>query len=118
MIKSTRGFSIQNIGGKEFPMKWGLNQSMFYCELRGISIDEMNKQFGKISDDISILRDLLWSAFKDGARVNKTEFSLSNYDIADVMEELEGDEMTTLISTMTATLPKPKATKKKKAVEA
>jgi len=117
MGKDIRGFSIQNIGGKEFPMKWGLNQSMFYCELRGISIDEMNRQFGKISEDVSILRDLLWSAFRDGARVNKSEFSLSNYDIADVMEEMEGDEMTTLIATMTETLPKPKKSAKKKVLK-
>ena len=108
-----RGFSMQNIGGKEMPLKFGLNQSMFYCELRSISIDEMNEQFGNISKDVSILRDLLWSAFKDGARVHGSEFTLSNYDIADVMEDMEGDEMSVLISTMTETLPKPKTAKKK-----
>ena len=116
-MKEKRGFSIQNIGGTPYPIKWGLNQSMFYCELRNVSIDEMNKQLSNISKDVSILRDLLWSAFKDGARVNKTEFTLSNFDIADVMEEMQDGEMENLISSMIDTLPKPsnaKPIKKKK----
>jgi hypothetical protein len=112
-MKKMKGFSIQKIGGKNHSMKWGLNQSMFYCELRGISIDEMNKQLTNIAADVSVLRDLLWSAFKDGARVDNKEFTLSNFDIADLMEDMESGEIETLLSSMTKTLPKPRPSKKK-----
>jgi len=108
-----KGYSVQKIGNKEYPMKWGLNQSMFYCELRGVSIDEMNKQLANISSDISVLRDLLWSSFKDGARVDGKEFTLSNYDIADLMEDMKAEELNNLIESMTDTLPKPRESKKK-----
>ena len=108
-----KGFSIQKINGEEFPMKWGLNQSMFYCELRNVSIDEMNKELATISSDISVLRDLLWSAFRDGARVEKKEFTMTNYDVADLMEDMKPEEMNGLVGAMTATLPKPRPSKKK-----
>ena len=108
-----RGYSIQSIGGKEMPMKWGLNQSMFYCELRGVSIDVMNEQLKTISSDMSVLRDVLWSAFKDGARIAKQEFELTNYDIADLMEVMTEDEMNALVDKMVETLPKPNLSKKK-----
>jgi hypothetical protein len=112
-----KGYSIQTINGKKFPMKWGLNQSMFYCELKGISIDKMNKEFSNLGNDISILRDLLWSAFKDGARVDGSDFTLTNFDIADLMEDMEGDELTVLIASMTETLPKARPSTKKKALK-
>ena len=86
---------------------------MFYCELRGVSIDEMSKQLTNISGDVSVLRDLLWSAFRDGARVDKKEFTLDNFDVADLMEDMKAEEIDTLLKSMTDTLPKPRPSKKK-----
>ena len=109
-----KGYSVQEVNGVEYPMKWGLNQSMFYCELRKCSIDQMNEELREISSDMTVLRDILWSAFKDGARVAKKEFDLTNYDIADLMEEMSVEEMEKMVESMTETLPRPRESKKKK----
>jgi hypothetical protein len=76
------------IGGKEFPLSFGINQSILYCNLRNISITEMEGELANIeTSDGSSIRDLLWSALKDGARREGIEFEYTNYDVGDMMEE-------------------------------
>lgn len=106
-----------NINNTEYPIKFGMNQSILYCELRGISITEMNAEFGKMADGKftgAELRDLIWSALKDGARYAKQEFPFTNYDVGDWMEDLKADAITDFIEEMSGTLPKPKKESKKK----
>ena len=107
------------IGDKDYLLKFGLNQSILYCELRGISITQMNEDFASFANGThtgSEIRDLIWSALKDGARFNKTEFKYNNFDVGDIMEEIDPTEITNALKTMAGTLPKvKKGVDKKKA---
>ena len=109
-----------NIGGKERPVKIGFNQSVLYCELRGVSISAMNEDYQKMAQgqgNGSEVRDLIWSALKDGARVAKEEFEYSNLDVGDWMEEIEPGQVTEFINELSANLPTRKdKTKSKKKV--
>lgn len=78
-----------SIGGEERPIKFGMNQSILYCEERGITLEEMSKELSGLGKDSgATLRDLFWSALKDGARVEKQPFDYSTGDVADWLEDL------------------------------
>ena len=83
-----------NIGGEDRPIKFGINQSILYCELRDISITEMSKDMEKfINGSGAELRDFMWSALKDGARKEKIDFDYTPEDIGDWMEDMSEEEM-------------------------
>ena len=108
-----------NIGGKERELKIGLNQSILYCDLRGISISEMNSDLGKLATGTGAeLRDLIWSALKDGARKSKTEFPYTNYDVGDWIEELKDEELTKFLADLVGSMPKSNGKVKKKVKKA
>lgn len=101
-----------NIGNKERPVKMGLNQSILYCELRGINITQMNTEFTSFANGKHTgaeIRDLIWSALKDGARKEGTEFNYTNLDVGDWIEDLEPNSITEFIKGMAETMPKAKA---------
>ncbi|RLF66357.1 MAG: hypothetical protein DRN30_02290 [Thermoplasmata archaeon] len=107
-----------NIGGKEREIKIGLNQSILYCELRGISITDMNSDLAKLSNGTGAeLRDLIWSALKDGARVSGEEFNHTTYDVGDWIEELDPESLGTFINSLVESMPKMRPAKSKKKVE-
>lgn len=104
------------IGGKERPIKFGINQSVLYCELRKINITQMNAEIASFASGEYTggeFRDLMWSALKDGARVKKEVFDFDNLDVGDWIEELDSKDMEAFIIEMSGTLPKASASKKK-----
>ena len=108
------------INGEEYPISFGLNQTILYCEKRDISVNEYNEQLAKLADGSgSELRDLIWSALKDGARRAKEEFKLDEYDVGDMLEEMSAEDINSIIEIMVGTMPDTKAkdTDKKKVVK-
>ena len=104
-----------NIGNKERHLKFGLNQSILYCELRGVTITQMNKEMSMLATDSGgILRDLVWSALKDGARVAGDRFEYTNFEVGDWLEVITEEGIKEFIDAMTATLPTVKDEDKKK----
>ncbi len=97
-----------NIGGEERPLKFGFNQSIFYCEQRGITITQMNVDLTKISTDMGVFRDTIWSALKEGARQDGKEFDHTVYDVGDWLQEIEAKEVTGAINELTGSMPKAK----------
>lgn len=98
-----------NIGGKDRPIKIGLNQSIEYCELRGITITQMNEDYVKLQNGAgtgSEVRDLIWSALKDGARVAGEEFDHTNYDVGDWLEDLDPETMAEFFKEVADSMPK------------
>ena len=108
-----------NIGGIERPIKFGINQTDMFCELRGIKLKDYyallagfetgNYMYGDI-------RDLVWSALKDGARQQGEEFDLSKYDVGDLMDADPAKYIAETLEALVGSLPKPTqngSTKKK-----
>jgi len=96
------------INDKEYKVSFGLNQSIEYCKLRGISITEMNNEYKKLANglgDGSEIRDLIWSSLKDGARKEKVDFELTNLDVGDLIENMSSEEMEKWILELKETLP-------------
>ena len=77
------------IGNKERPIKWGINQTDLFCVKRGIGLSDYYKQFTENAHlaSFGVIRDLLWSALKDGARQADEEFPFDNLTIGDWMDE-------------------------------
>lgn len=101
-----------NIGNKERPIKLGLNQSILYCELRGVTITEMNEDFQKIASGTGTgaeVRDLVYSALKDGCRAAKIESDFDNMDVGDWLEVLDAKELTKFFESMAGAMPKGEA---------
>lgn len=95
------------IGGEDRPVKFGLNQSFEYCEIRNISITEMNTDISNISNgNGSQIRDLIWSALKDGARYEKVDFNFTNFDVGDWLESTEDNVIQDFFSNYLLSLPK------------
>jgi len=96
------------IGEGEYPLKWGLNQTINYCNLRHCTINDYNEDIQSLAKGLttgSELRDLIWSALKDGFRKAKKEFNLSPEDVGDLIENLNSKEINNLISSMIDEMP-------------
>jgi len=103
------------VGGKERKVKFGLNQSILYCELRKINITKMNEEYNSLSTgdfNGSEFRDLLWSALKDGARINKEAFEDDNLTVGDWLEELTSEDIVSLMGELTGSMTVLKKKKK------
>ena len=97
------------IGGKDRPIKFGVNQSIEYCELRKCSITQMNKDItnlGNGNGDLSVMRDFIWSALKEGARRKGEDFKYTTYDVGDWLEDFSETEMTEFFEELVASMPK------------
>lgn len=107
------------IGGKQRPIKVGVNQGIIYCELREITINDMYKDLNIIATNQgtgSEIRDLLYSVLKDGARVEKQEFDHTNYEVGDWLETITEEAMAEFMEALIGGLPKPKKGEDKKKV--
>ena len=107
------------LAGKEYPIWWGLNQSIEYCDLRGITVTQYHEELTKLADSTGAeMRDLIWSALKDGARKEGQEFSLTNYDVGDLLDQVQEGEMEEVIKSLTESLTSRKPEVKKKVSKA
>jgi hypothetical protein len=98
---------IFQIGGKTRPLKFGTNQTILFCQLRGCTMQDYTELFkqkkSKSSQldaydlDGSEIRDLIWSALKDGARYQREEFDFTPEDVADWMDECDPGKIFPLI---------------------
>ena len=99
-----------NINGKEMPLKYGVNQTDEFCELRGITLNQYYKllaDFETGNYTFGVIRDLIWTALKDGARQAGTEFTLSVYDVGDAMDTDPAGYISEALVQLVETLPKP-----------
>ena len=106
-----------NIGGKERKLKFGINQSITYCEILNIDISDMDESFQRMANGKGTgteLRALFYSALKDGARIEKSEFNYTVEDIGDWLDEVTPEEIQVAIGEMVSTLAKGKNVAKKK----
>lgn len=106
-----------NIGGENRPVKFGINQSILFCQLRGITINMMDATIQRIVKnevDGSEIRDLLYSALKDGARKEKKPFEFTPEDVGDWMEDVNQDELQEFFVGLSDSMPKTKRKESKK----
>ena len=109
-----------NIGGKERPIKFGVNQTDLFCELRGIKLNEYFMLLMELDGGEYLFkdaRDILWSALKDGARQAKIEFNEDPLTIGDWMDTDPAGIITEMKKGIVESMPKPVengTTKKKK----
>ena len=98
-----------NIGNKDRPIKFGINQTDLFCELRGITLKDYYELLAKFETGeymFGDIRDLVWSALKDGARQAKTEFTLDRFDVGDMMDENPTEIIAQTLTELVGTLPK------------
>ena len=89
-----KGTTKINIGGKDRPLKFGTNQSAKYCEIRGLSLVEMQEELSDIANsDGGSIRDLLYSALWAGCMTDKLEVDFNRYDLGDWVDEMSQDEL-------------------------
>jgi hypothetical protein len=109
------------INGKEMPTKWGINQCELFCELRGISLKqyyELLADFETGNYTFGAIRDLIYTALKDGARQAGEQFTATNLDVGDWMDTDPAKYIAEALTELVETLPKPTdngTAKKKKA---
>lgn len=86
-----RGFGKIAIAGTEYPVKFGTNQTAVFCELHNCDLKTYygifsGENFSKLELGGKQVRDLIYSAMKDGARAAKQPFDLSPEDVGDMMD--------------------------------
>ena len=102
-------------------MKFGLNQTDEFCELRGINLKEYYQllaDFETGNYTFGVIRDLIYTALKDGARQAGEQFTATNLDVGDWMDTDPAKYISEALTELVETLPKPTengGAKKKKA---
>jgi len=113
-----RGFTEIKIGGKKRPLHFGTNQTIKFCEAQGITLNQQEEVYAKMSTGEitgSEVRDLIWSALDDGARIKKIERDFDAETVGDWMDDADQSEMVKAFSALTDSLPKGGSKKKAKA---
>jgi hypothetical protein len=112
-----KGFTELAIGGKKRPVKFGINQTELFCKLRGIGAGEyfgfLKDRFVGAKGDGGEFRDLLWSALKDGARVQGLEFEYDSKAVGDWMDGMKQADFKPMMDAFYDSLPIPDESKKK-----
>jgi hypothetical protein len=109
------------VGGSEMPIKFSINQTDEFCELRDISLKqyyELLAGFESGNYRFKDIRGLIWSALKEGARIEGVPFEYDEYQIGEFMDEDPARYITEALKHLVETLPKPTdngTAKKKKA---
>lgn len=89
-----KGTTLIKIGGKERPIKFGTNQSSKYCEVRSVSLAEMQDELSDISKNTgSEIRDLIFSALWAGAKSDKLEVDFDYIEVGDWIDEMDQGEL-------------------------
>ncbi|GAB2539800.1 hypothetical protein [Rufibacter soli] len=102
-MNTTRGFGHITVEGVKYPIRFSLNQTQVFCELEGCELKGYNDLFaiyeneeGKLTNRFAeqkvtpaTLRHLLYSALKEGHRVEKLPFDLSLEDVGDLLDVLD-----------------------------
>ena len=70
---------------KSFPVRFGFNALSDFCELTGLSIQDIQNLGENVSP--SAVRSLLYCGLKHGARVAKEDFELKLEDVGDLMDD-------------------------------
>lgn len=109
-----------NIGGEERPINFGINQTDLFCDIHNLTLGQYFDLLSKFESGdykYSHMRDILWSALKDGARKGKVEFEFDKYDVGDWMDEDPAEYIKQALMLLVDSLPKQNegATKKKAA---
>ena len=73
------------IAGKKYPVKYGFNALRIFTVETGISF----QYIGKLGDGITLEQAicLMYAGLKDGARVEKVDFTMSMDDVADLLDQ-------------------------------
>lgn len=85
LTKPTKMQEHIEIAGKSYPIKYGFNALRIFTAQTGISFQEI----GNLSEGITLEQAicLMYAGLKDGARVEKAEFTMTIDDISDLLDE-------------------------------
>jgi hypothetical protein len=111
------------IGGKERPLKFGINQTDLFCELRGIDLQQyysLLAGFESGNYTFGVIRDLIWSALKDGARQTGEPLEADQFTVGDWMDEDPARYISEALTHLVESMPKASengSAKKKKTAD-
>lgn len=100
-----RGTINVKIGGEDRPIYFGTNQGRIYCELRGVTLKQMQEELNRIAivkevDGKTVVEseanggelvDLVYSALKAGAQYHDQPFDFTNTKVGFWLDELEDE---------------------------
>lgn len=90
-----------NIGGELRQYIFSMNQRIRYCQLRSMSVVEMNKELSSPSEwDESVVRDLVYSALWAGKKSKKEIVDFDEFTVGEWIEEMEDDELSKVFQSL------------------
>jgi len=98
------------IGNEDRPVKFGINQTDLFCELRGIKLKDYYSLLASFETGdymFGDIRDLVWSALKDGARQAGEPFEFDSLTVGDWMDSDPAKFIAETLEQLVGSLPKP-----------
>lgn len=100
-----RGFGKIAIAGTEYPVKFGINQTEVFCDLENCNLNDYNSLFatykgedGKLTNrfleqkvKLSTLKNLLLSAFLEGAEEKEQPCELTPKKVGNLMDHMTAE---------------------------
>lgn len=111
-------FGHIELDGVTYPVKFGTAQTRDYCKALGCELKDYNalltEKLFKLETSGEEVITLVWSALKQGARVEGTEFTLSQDDVADLIDYMNANahkwtELFGILQDATGEAPRPNA---------
>ena len=96
-----KGTTIISIGGEDRPVKFGTNQTAVYCDLRGKSLAEYQKELTNLTD-VGVIRDLIYSALFAGCKAEKKDVNFDNFDVGEWIDEMQPGDLAKVFDVLAA----------------
>lgn len=97
------------INGTDYPVKYGFAALRKFSDLTGTTLQQLDKLTTSMTLTQAIA--LVYAGLADGARVTKTEFTLTLDEVADLMDE-DSEAMTNVLNVFAESFGDSKAQKK------
>src|SRR5687767_11876212 len=81
------GITYIELGGQKRPLKFGTNQTAFFCEQRKIDLKEYTVLMSTGMEDMAVVRDILYSGMWAGDKSEKLPVEFDNFEVGDWIDE-------------------------------
>lgn len=99
MANKKRAYLSTKIGGKQRTMHFSMNFWGEFCELRGISLEQIGDLFQK-GLSIIALRDLVYSGLAAYDLEQGNEIDYTKYNVGEWLDDFTGDQLNEVMTTV------------------
>jgi hypothetical protein len=105
-----KGTTFIELGGKQLPIKMGINTTALYLEFKEVDMPQYYKDLLSLIEvgNMVVLRDILYCSIREGCRREKQEFTEDNIWVGEQMDNMDEGQLKKFLLEVYQSLPQGK----------